>query len=250
VSQPEPVAPLPTVAAPARPVRERRTKFARTVVLGALTPTDGGVDLPPVDTMCTQGIDRLLVPKIGSEAQLQSALSSVEPGGLSNVGEAVEQVFLDGAMHDPRRAPGHIVLITDGAANCDPREISSSDATRLPVQAVARAGMKVLVLAPGLDSQTLADLDVYASVGGAPCAGPLCGGHAAWPAGSPQDVTDMLDAILTRIESENVGCVPSLPASVMCASASGTGCASIDVCCATGGCRMRLPCAGQTGEVM
>jgi hypothetical protein len=32
----------------------------------------------------------------------------------------------------------------------------------------------------------------------------------------------MLDAILTRIESENVGCVPSLPASVMCASASGT----------------------------
>jgi hypothetical protein len=186
---------------------------------------------------CFAGVETLVTPKTGTEATIASALATVVPGGGSNVGEAVEAVFLSGAMHDPRRAPSHIILITDGSANCDPREGAMSTATRIRVQAVASAGVKVHVLAPGLSDIELADVDVYAAVGAAPCAGPLCRGHAVWPAGSAQDVTDMLDAILTRIENQNPSCASTLPPSVLCPSASPTaGCAAADVCCATGGC--------------
>jgi len=108
--------------------------------------------------------------------------------------------------------------------------------------------MKVHVVAPGLDAQSIADVDVYAAVGGARCTGTLCGGHAAWPAGSPTDVNDMIDAILTQIESEHPGCATTVPASVLCPSAATpTGCAAVDVCCPTGGCA--LACAGYGGPI-
>jgi hypothetical protein len=185
--------------------------------------------------VCTDGVVTDVEPMAGSAAAVKSAVNSTMPGGATNTGDAINAFAADPNMHDPARQGSFIVLVTDGAGNCETTDPSFT-VTAVGDAANAAKPIKTYVIA--LDVAAMgpgdeAEMELMAQAGKEPCTTGFCNGHDYFPAPDPAHLARALDLVLNDIVASSPGgscgnfaCFPS-----------GAPCGAGTSCCGTQGCK-------------
>src|SRR5207302_8418094 len=100
-----------------------------------------------------------------------------------NLGNAVDALAAHPNMHPAARG-SFIVLVTDGAGNCEQTDPGFS-VTQIDNAAKASQPVKTYIVAVEAATMLSGDeqqMELMANAGQRPCSGGFCGGHSYWPA--------------------------------------------------------------------
>jgi hypothetical protein len=184
---------------------------------------------------CTEGVVTAVEPMSGSSTAIKNAINATMPGGGTNTGDAINTFAADPNMHDPARQGSFIVLVTDGAGNCEGTDPSFS-VTAIDNAAKALKPIKTYVIAldvAAMGAGDEAEMELMAQAGKEPCTSGFCSGHDYYPAPDPAHLARALDLVLNDIVASapggscgNFACFPS-----------GAACGAGSSCCGTQGCK-------------
>jgi hypothetical protein len=180
---------------------------------------------------CNSGI--VISPEPGgSSINVKNAINATVAGGSTNTGDAIDVIAADPRMHDLTRE-SFIVLVTDGAGNCEATDPSFT-VTQIDNTAKASQPIKTYVIALDVANMAFGDetqMENMAAAGQRPCTSGFCSDHAYYPAPDPSHLDKALDLVLNEIVSTLPGC-----GGFSCFP-SGDACAAGSSCCGTVGCK-------------
>jgi hypothetical protein len=182
---------------------------------------------------CNSGIVTGVEPGAGTTATLKSVINATAAGGSTNTGDAISVIAADPNMHQSGRQGSFIVLVTDGAGNCEQTDPSFT-VTQIDTAAKAVQPIKTYVIA--LDPEAMGSdegqMELMANAGQRPCTSGFCKGHKYYPAPDPAHLDKALDLVLNDI-------VKSVGASCggFACFPAGAACGGGTSCCGTVGCK-------------
>jgi hypothetical protein len=181
-------------------------------------------------SMCSEGIQIVVPPMSGTATAVKNGVNAAVADGIGNVGNAMQSIAAEPAMHDPGRDGSFVVLVTDGQANCETDDPSFT-ATVIGQMASAAAPIKTYVVGIDIPDFDEAGVDQMAQPGGEPCQGGFCRGHSYYPGDTQSQLAKALDLVINDIVSSvpgcgGFGCFPS-----------GAACGGSTTCCGVVGCK-------------
>jgi hypothetical protein len=177
-------------------------------------------------SQCTDGISVVVEPARFSATAVQSGIAAAVSGGSTNTGNAIDVVAADSHMHDPMREGSFVVLVTDGAANCDAMDPKFA-ATQVDTAAKASQPIKTYVVGIDLQGADSDGVELMSIAGQERCTSGFCNGHGYYPAASESELDKALDLVLNDLVKGcgDFACFPS-----------GAPCTGGTSCCGTVGC--------------
>ena len=187
---------------------------------------------------CNDGVNVIVKPKNGTQADVLSAVAAVMTEGSTNTGPAIDAAIALPEMNDTARPGSYIVLVTDGEPNCPGAVGTESTDPEYTIGAIARAadkGIKTFVIGFGaLPAADKAAMNKMAMAGQVPCMGTTCNGQQFYAAESDAGLQAAIDSVSEQIVGEFGGVCDD--------SCYANGCMNAGEICVAGHCKAD-PCA-------
>ncbi len=184
---------------------------------------------------CDDGAEIAVEPMFGTATAIQTALAGTVAGASTNTGNMVRKIAADPAMHDPTRQGSFMILVTDGAPNCETGTNGDPKFTISEVDKAAKAAMPIKTFVIGIDvfSSDEAEMELMAIAGQVPCTSGFCGGKRYYPVKTQAEFDKALDLIANQI----VGSAPGGTCGGFACFPAGAACTTGQSCCGTAGCK-------------